>query len=154
MRRSVAYEAINDNNDGGFDDGDVAVLAMYPKQPFDFANRTGTVSFDVSNDAGPHGAWPEFWMSDLPVPAPFNHFDSWQSLPNNGFAVRFDAVAPIGEQGTCPTGDNVDKLRFTVDSAAVVRGPTTSSTTPRATAAPRWTYKSTIAHCYRAALAI
>ena len=24
----------------------VTVLAMYPKQPFDFAGRTGTVSFD------------------------------------------------------------------------------------------------------------
>jgi hypothetical protein len=94
---------------------------MYPKQPFDFAGRTGTVSFDVSNDAGPHGAWPEFWLSDLPVPVPFNHFDSWQSLPPNGLGIRFDGVAPIGQQGDCPNTNNLDKLRWTVDSAAAVR---------------------------------
>ena len=65
-------EAVNDNNSGAFDAGDVSSLAMYPKQPFDFAGRTGTVSFDVSNDtAGSHAAWPEFWLSDLPVPDPF-----------------------------------------------------------------------------------
>ena len=50
---------------------------MYPKQPFDFAGRTGTIGFDVSNDThGTHAAWPEVWMSYKPVPAPFNHFDS------------------------------------------------------------------------------
>src|SRR5882672_3004448 len=74
-------EALNDNVTGQFDDGGVFALAMYPKQPFDFAGRTGTVSFDVSNDThGTHSAWPEFWMSDLPVPVPFSHFDSWRAL--------------------------------------------------------------------------
>jgi hypothetical protein len=47
------------------------ILALYPKQPFDFAGRTGTVVFDVSADSeGPHAAWPEFWLTDKPVPAP------------------------------------------------------------------------------------
>jgi hypothetical protein len=114
-------EASNDNPKGGFEAGTVTTLAMYPKQPFDFAGRTGTVSFDVSNNAGPHGAWPEFWFTDAPVPAPFNHFDLWQSLPQNGFAVRFDSAAPIGQSGQCPNANNLDKLRFTVDSAAVIR---------------------------------
>lgn len=115
-------EAMNDNNSGSFDAGDVGSLAMYPKQPFDFAGRTGTVSFDVSNDAGPHGAWPEFWMSDLPVPDPFNHGDAWEALPANGFGLRFDSVAPIGMQGACPNSNNLDKLRWTVESVAVSRG--------------------------------
>jgi hypothetical protein len=39
-------ESVDDNTD-------VSVLALYAKQPFDFANRTGTVAFDVSNGAGP-----------------------------------------------------------------------------------------------------
>lgn len=58
------FEATNDN--------DVqTVLAMYPKQPFDFAGRTGTVTFDLSSDSqGSHGAWPEFWITDTPQPAP------------------------------------------------------------------------------------
>ena len=116
-------EATNDNNSGNFDGGAVLTLSMYPKQPFDFAGRTGTVSFDVSNDStGTHSAWPEFWMSDLPVPTPFNHFDTWKALPNNGFGIRFAAVAPAGQWGMCPNGRNLGKPRWTVDSAVVVRG--------------------------------
>ena len=34
------------------DGGSVTSLAMYPRQPFDFAGRTGTIVFDVSNDSG------------------------------------------------------------------------------------------------------
>lgn len=115
-------EASNDNPTGIFDNGIVTALAMYPKQPFDFAGRTGTVSFDISNDShGTHAAWPEFWMSNLPVPVPFNHFDSWQALPQHGFGIRFAAAAPIGSFGSCPNGNNQDKRRWTVDSAVVVR---------------------------------
>ena len=52
-------------NDGG---GEVN-LNTYPKQPFDFAGRTGRVVFDVSaNSDGTHGAWPEFVITDKPVP--------------------------------------------------------------------------------------
>ena len=115
-------EAQNDNNTLTFDSGDVLVKAMYPRQPFDFAGRTGTISFDVSNDTnGIHSAWPELWMSDLPVPAPFNHFDSWQTLPANGFGIRFAANADPGNPGICPNRNNFNSLRWTVDSAAIVR---------------------------------
>ncbi len=113
-------EATNDNASGMFDAGTVTVLAMYPKQPFDFAGRTGTVGFDVSNDThGTHAAWPEFWMSDTPVPAPFNHFDSWIAFPQHGFGVRFAAQVGPGQYGSCPNHDNTS--RWTVDSAVVVR---------------------------------
>jgi hypothetical protein len=116
-------EAANDNNSGAFESGTVLVLAMYPKQPFDFAGRTGTVSFDVSNDtAGTHAAWPEFWLTDLPIPAPFNHFETWQALPNHGFGIRFAAGVSAGGVGMCPNGNNLGKARWTVDSAVVVRG--------------------------------
>jgi hypothetical protein len=115
-------EASNDNPTRVFDAGDVTVLAMYPKQPFDWAGRTGTVSFDISNDSrGTHAAWPEFWLSNLPVPTPFNHFDSWQALPEHGLGIRFAATAFAGEYGYCPNGKNLDKMRWTVDSAVVVR---------------------------------
>jgi hypothetical protein len=116
-------EASNDNPTGVFDGGSVTSLAMYPKQPFDFAGRTGTVSFDVSNDShGNHSAWPEFWMSDLPVPDPFSHFNSWTALPANGFAVRFAAQAEAGQFGLCPNSNNLSSNRWTVDSGVVVRG--------------------------------
>jgi hypothetical protein len=108
-------EATNDN-------GGVTTLSMYPKQPFDFEGRTGTVSFDVSNDShGVHTAWPEFWITNLPVPTPFNHFDSWQALPQHGFGIRFSASVAAGGYGSCPNGNNLDKRRWTVDSAVVVR---------------------------------
>ncbi len=113
-------ESTNDNPSGIYDAGAVTVLAMYPKQPFDFAGRTGIVAFDLSNDShGNHAAWPEFWMSDKPVPVPFNHFDDWQSLPQHGFGIRFAGGGAPGQFGTCPTVTNTD--RWTVDSAAVVR---------------------------------
>ena len=114
-------QASNDNPSGAYM-WSVTVLAMYPKQPFDFAGRTGTVSFDISNDShGTHAAWPEFWMTNLPVPAPFNHFDSSQALPEHGFGIRFAAAATAGQFGFCPNGNNLDKWRWTVDSAVVVR---------------------------------
>jgi hypothetical protein len=113
-------EATNDNASGAFEAGTVTVLAMYPKQPFDFAGRTGTIGFDVSNDThGTHAAWPELWLTDKPVPAPFNHFDSWVALPQHGFGVRFAAQVGPGQYGFCPNHDNT--TRWTVDSAVVVR---------------------------------
>jgi len=79
----------------------VTSLAMYPKQPFDIAGRTGTVAFDVSDDShGAHRAWPEFWYTDKPMPAPFTHFSSLQEVPKDGFGVRFDAFCPaFGDPG-------------------------------------------------------
>jgi hypothetical protein len=96
-----------------YDMGGVTMLALYPKQPFDFAGRTGTVSFDVTNDtSGMHGAWPEFWLTDQPVPAPMMHGGppcDFCSLPRNGFGIRFGAG-----DGTCPGG-------WRAESVVVVR---------------------------------
>ena len=117
-------EAVNDNLNGGFDAGGPVALTMYPKQPIDFAGRTATVSFDVTNNSyGTHAAWPEFWVTDEPVPAPWIHFGSTISLPRNGLAVRLGGAASgVGNnQGTCPTNANLDKWRWTVDSAAIIR---------------------------------
>ena len=114
-----------------YDQHGVTALAMYPKQPFDFAGRTGTVVFDVSDDThGNHRAWPEFWLTDRPVPAPFTHFSSLQEVPFNGFGVRFAAYCPPAGPGL--PGDPGCGVRFvcqnepldvpviTVDSAVVV----------------------------------
>ncbi len=91
----------------GMDDNqEVQALTMYPKQPFDFAGRTGKVTFDVSNDTqGSHAAWPEFWITDKPGPAPFAHFATLQSLPQNGFGIRFAGfVDSSGTANPCPEG--------------------------------------------------
>jgi len=74
------------------DGGSQATLAMYPKQPFDFAGRTGTISFDLTNDSqGGHAAWPEIWLTDKPVPAPSNtNGGELSSYPQNGLEISFD----------------------------------------------------------------
>jgi len=104
----------------------VTSLAMYPKQPFDIAGRTGTVAFDVSDDShGSHRAWPEFWYTDKPVPAPFTHFSSLQEVPKDGFGVRFAAFCPAngdpgcGVRPLCPE-EPLSVSVITVDSAVVV----------------------------------
>lgn len=113
-----AVDAVNDQHG-------VTSLAMYPKQPFDIAGRTGTVTFDVSDDShGSHRAWPEFWYTDQPVPAPFTHFSSLQSVPRNGLGVRFAGYCPPNEPGCgvrfiCPD-EPQDVPVITVDSAVVV----------------------------------
>jgi hypothetical protein len=78
------HEAVNDG------EGQPS-LAMYPKQPFNFAGRTGTVTFDVSADAeGIHAAWPEFWITDQPVPSPHAGLSGSFPYARNsvGFAIN------------------------------------------------------------------
>jgi hypothetical protein len=119
-------EATNDNAVNtcpgctGFDGGGVLSLAMYPKQPFDFAGRTGTIGFDVSNDShGSHSTWPELWMSDKPVPAPFAHFSSWLALPQFGFGLRFaGSTSATGGPSSCPEAG--DSTYLGVNSAIVI----------------------------------
>jgi hypothetical protein len=106
-------------NDTVNDAGSVTSLAAYPRQPFNFAGRTGTIAFNVSdNSQGPHAAWPELWVTDQPVPDPFTHEASWQGQPRNGFGIRFAGCSNAAGQGaTCPDGSPTG---VGVDSAAVV----------------------------------
>ncbi len=105
------------------DNETVTSLAMYPKQPFDIAGRTGTMSFDVSDDSGGgHAVRPEIWYTSTPAPVPFTHFDSLVSVPQNAVGVRFSDACTSANQFGCfgrypnvPTGPWV-----TVDSAAVI----------------------------------
>jgi hypothetical protein len=110
-------ETTNDNDD-------VTVLAMYPKQPFDFASRTGTVSFDVTNDTlGLHSAWPEFWLTDQPIPAPFTHGGppcDFCSTPRNGLGIRFAGNFAPGQGPQAPNCPSDANPRWIVDSLIVV----------------------------------
>jgi hypothetical protein len=101
----------------------VTTLAMYPKQPFDFAGRTGIVTFDVSNDTqGNHTTWPEFWITDQPVPAPFTHFASWIAAPRNGVGIRLAAATTPGQgYAIAPACPNDANNRWSVDSVVVSR---------------------------------
>lgn len=82
-------EAVNDG-------GGQTILAMYPKQPFNNAGRTGTVAFDVSGDtSGSHAAWPEFWWTDQPVPYPNDPtLSAHAPVARNSVGVKFHAQCP------------------------------------------------------------
>ena len=124
------------------DQGGVTSLAMYPKQPFDIAGRTGTVAFDVSDDShGNHRAWPEFWYTDKPMPAPFTHFSSLQEVPKDGFGVRFAAFCPaFGDPGcgirpACPEYP-ISVSVISVDSAVVINNYVSNDSFTDVTAGP------------------
>jgi hypothetical protein len=65
-------------------------FSMQIRQPFDFEDRTGTVAFDVdawsTND---HGTWIEFWLTDEPVPAPYQGGAGIQTTPRNAIGMEF-----------------------------------------------------------------
>lgn len=84
-------EAVNNN-------GNFALLAMYPRQAFDFAGRTGTVEFDVSDDThGPDSAWPAFLITDQPVPAPYSQGEGVADHAHD--SVGFTLAAECGQFG-------------------------------------------------------
>ena len=83
------------------DSGGQTVLAAYPRQPFDFAGRTGTVQFDVSNNSqGPHAAWPAFVITDQPVPAPYASLSGVADNARNSVGFHFDVVCQPGGCGS------------------------------------------------------
>jgi hypothetical protein len=75
------------------DSGQFGYFSMRPRQPFDFAGRTGTVALDVDlrtpTPTG-HGYWIEFMVTDQPVPGPYQGSPGTDALPRNGFAIQFD----------------------------------------------------------------
>ena len=95
------------------DGGGQSTLAMYPKQPFDIAGgRTGRVVFDVSADSdGPHAAWPEFWWTDLPVPAPHGKLSSNTTYARNSYGFS------LGSDTCGANGTNVYEMYITRNGA-------------------------------------
>ncbi len=105
-------EAVNDGHESKTN------LSMYPKQPFDIAGRTGTVSFDVSADSqGPHAAWPEFWWTDQPVPTPHGDTEGYNASARNSFGF---AIA----------GCNGDSSRTGITMIAITRNYATQNLGP------------------------
>ena len=85
---------------GGRADG-CLVLAMY-RSNVRFAGRTGTISFDVSNDTqGIHAAWPELWITAKPTPAPMDFFGDLRARPEMD---RPNFQQPVWGCGSYPPG--------------------------------------------------
>jgi hypothetical protein len=63
---------------------------MRPRQPFDFANRTGTITFDV--DAVTQGGlswWPSVFITDQPTAGADDASQVLGLLPRNGIGIDF-----------------------------------------------------------------
>lgn len=107
------FDSVNDG-------GGQTVLAMYPRQPFDIAGRTGDVTFDVANDTkGSHTFWPTFVYTDQPVPAPYEGAAAINSYARNSFGFNMDAsVEGCGSASTWTVGEmweTVDYVLHSVD---------------------------------------
>lgn len=96
-RESMHFmEALEDG--GGYVYNDLMML-----QPFDFAGRTGTLTFDVdAKTAGSHGWWIDVWITDEPVPGPHAGHNDNDIAARNGFGLRFDVGCKTnrGKPGT------------------------------------------------------
>jgi hypothetical protein len=114
------------------DDGEnAAVLGMYPRQPFDIAGRTGTVTFDVNNDTqGPHAAWPAFVYTDQPIPAPHGEvIPGIDNYARNSVGVSFSVPncgGDIGSTGVSEiwTTTNYQFAQISDTSTGCVKKPT------------------------------
>jgi hypothetical protein len=75
------------------------------RQPFDFADRTGTVQFETdAKTSGGHGWWTETWITDAPIPGPNMHDPQLVSSANAiGITFFDDCAAPMGP-GTTGSG--------------------------------------------------
>ncbi len=107
-------DTTNDGSGNGSTGGTLSILAMYPRQPFDIAGRTGTVKFDATdNTEGGHGAWPTFVYTDQPVPAPYGVLPPQACSPpsatcdtaadnaRNSVGVNFDGGGAAGGSPNC-----------------------------------------------------
>ncbi len=78
------------------DDGSFAFTSLRIRQPFDFANRSGTIVFDVDAKRNiqfdGHGWWVELWLSADPTPMPYHGAPTVASYARR--AIGFQ-IAPL-----------------------------------------------------------
>jgi hypothetical protein len=97
-----------------------ALQAFYPRQPFDWANRTGTVQFQTDLlSQGTHGSWATFGISDAPVPAPSGPNQGVGTEPANGIFVDFSLYCAAG--APCAGTGNIGVERVVVINNYVVK---------------------------------
>lgn len=101
-------------------DGDqVRGLNMMPNRPFDFAGRTGTIAFDITNDtSGSTGTWPEIWISDQPLPALQSFADN--NLPRNGISIQLSGNLSPNQGAFAPGCVNDNNNRWIVGGVTLV----------------------------------
>jgi hypothetical protein len=77
------------------------VNSYMPRQPFDFAGRTGKIVFDVDAVSQRLGGFVEIELTDAPLPATtFREVQNYEvgPVPNNGLSLKFTSFSD------CPNG--------------------------------------------------
>ena len=70
-----------------------ALLSMRPRQPFDFAGRTGTIAYNVDTvTQGLLSWWTSLYVTDQPDSAASDGAEVFGMLPHNGVGVNFDST--------------------------------------------------------------
>lgn len=80
------------------DGGNYTLDAARIRQPFDFTNRTGTISFSVDAvTRGGHSWWPEVVISQDPIPGAHEEKPGEETRPRNGVAIEFSRMCGNGD---------------------------------------------------------
>ena len=82
-------------NDSYNDGGDFTIHSYRIRQPFDFSGRTGIVAFDVDargSIPGGHGFWFNIFISDEPIPAPYQNGAFTALFARAGVGIEFESV--------------------------------------------------------------
>ena len=78
------------------DNGGFTVHSYRIRQPFDFTDRTGIITFDVTGMGGipgGHGIWFNLFISEEPVPAPYQDGGAIALFVKNG--IGFEFMSPV-----------------------------------------------------------
>ena len=98
------------------------LLSLAPRQPFDFAGRTGTIVYDVDAEtSGNLGWWTSLFITDEPVPVASSATQVIGYLPRYGLGITFDANC--GSTGKVGVG-SLTVYRNSVESTIVNSNPT------------------------------
>ena len=78
------------------DSGYLSINSLRIRQPFDFADRTGIVAWDVDakvNPIGDHGWWIEAWVTEDAAPAPHDERIAEVGSPRSGVGFTWSSGA-------------------------------------------------------------
>ncbi len=113
-----------------------ALLSMRPRQPFDFAGRTGTISYNV--DAATEGGlswWTSLYVTQTPDAGDSNESQVTGITPQNGIGINFDNAcgtngAVIGEVGGVYVYNNYTETEIsnTLPAPSCTTTPTSTCT--------------------------
>jgi hypothetical protein len=115
--------------EGIFDNGSYVMDSNRITQPFDFANRTGTLDFSVdAKTTGGHGSWIEVWLTQDPMQSPHTDKPGTHIFPKNGIGFTFDDPENCGPTSgyTTQTFNSlrvVDEFANYADNQHVVNSP-------------------------------